>query len=90
MKDILQAAAELTQGAWKAPTPVRALTVTALYITQNAESFQQLDLLSGGHQQADERQEKLESTMSLLRDKYGKSVFSFGDTNGRKLPHDPQ
>ncbi|MBE6939631.1 MAG: DNA polymerase IV [Ruminococcaceae bacterium] len=90
MKDILQAAAELTQGAWKAPTPVRALTVTALYITQNAESFQQLDLLSGGHQQADERQEKLESTMSLLRDKYGKSVISFGDTNGRKLPHDPQ
>ena len=79
MKDIWQAAMELTRRLWKAPEPVRMLTGTALYITDSADSFQQLDLLEApvvSRQQ--EKQEKLERTMDAIRGKYGRGSISFG------------
>ena len=79
MKDIWQAAMELTRRLWKAPEPVRMLTDTALYITDSADSFQQLDLLEApvvSRQQ--EKQEKLERTMDAIRGKYGRGSISFG------------
>ena len=79
MKDIWQAAMELTRRLWKAPEPVRMLTVTALDITDSADSFQQLALLEApvvSRQQ--EKQEKLERTMDAIRGKYGRKAISFG------------
>ena len=79
MKDIWQAAMELTRRLWKAPEPVRMLTVTALYITDSADSFQQLDLLEAPVvTQQQEKQEKLERTMDAIRGKYGRGSISFG------------
>lgn len=46
MRDIYGAALELTGRIWKAPNPIRLLSVTALYITDSADSYQQLDLLA--------------------------------------------
>ena len=56
------------------------LTVTALYITDSADSFQQLDLLAGdgSHPAAGQKQEKLERTMDAIRGKYGRGSISFG------------
>ena len=80
MKDIWQAAMELTRrAAGYRREPVRMLTVTALYITDSADSFQQLDLLEAPvvtRQQ--EKQEKLERTMDAIRGKYGRGSISFG------------
>ncbi len=78
MKDIYQAALELTEHAWKAPHPIRMLTVTALYITQAAESYQQLDLLGVQQSLCSEKQEQLERTMDAIRGKYGKGSIAFG------------
>ena len=78
MKDIYQAAQELTRHAWKAPTPIRMLTVTALYITEAAESYQQLDLLGTQQSQRNEKQEQLEKAMDAIRGKYGKGSIAFG------------
>ena len=78
MKDIQRAAMELTRSAWRAPTPIRMLTVTALHITESAESFEQLDLLGAGRAVSDARQEKLESAVSAIRDKFGDSSITFG------------
>ena len=78
MKDIQRAAMELTRGAWRAPTPIRMLTVTALHITESAESFEQLDLLGAGRAVSDARQEKLESAVSAIRDKFGDGSITFG------------
>lgn len=79
MKDIWQAAMELTRRLWKAPEPARMLTVTALYITDSADSFQQLDLLEAPVvTQQQEKQEKLERTMDAIRGKYGREAISFG------------
>ena len=79
MKDIWQSATELTRRLWKAPEPVRMLTVTALYITDSADSFQQLDLLeTPAVSRQQEKQEKLERAMDAIRGKYGRGSISFG------------
>ena len=79
MKDIWQSAMELTRRLWKAPEPVRMLTVTALYITDSADSFQQLDLLeTPAVSRQQEKQEKLERAMDAIRGKYGRGSISFG------------
>ena len=78
MRDILEAAQELTRRIWKAPTPVRLLSVTALYITDSADSYQQLDLLAGDAPLRDQRQEQLESAMGTIRGKYGRDAIAFG------------
>lgn len=78
MRDIYGAALELTGGIWKAPNPVRLLSVTALYITDSADSYQQLDLLAGDATARDRRQEQLESAMDAIRGKYGRDAISFG------------
>jgi DNA polymerase-4 len=88
MKDILQAAMELTQAAWKAPTPIRMLTVTALHITEEADSYQQLDLLGAQQTQRSEKQEKLELAMDAIRGKYGKGAISFGSNGGKQIGWD--
>ena len=78
MKDIQRASMELTRSAWRAPTPIRMLTVTALHITESAESFEQLDLLGAGRAVSDARQEKLESAVRAIRDKFGDGSITFG------------
>ena len=78
MRDIYGAALELTGRIWKAPNPVRLLSVTALYITDSADSYQQLDLLAGDATARARRQEQLESAMDAIRGKYGRDAISFG------------
>ena len=78
MRDIYGAALELTGRIWKAPNPVRLLSVTALYITDSADSYQKLDLLAGDATARDRRQEQLESAMDAIRGKYGRDAISFG------------
>ena len=79
-KDIYRAALTLAQQAWHAPEPIRALTVTALYLTPDGESYQQFDLLAGDTPRRDEKQERLEQAMDAIRGKYGKGSITFGNT----------
>ena len=75
-KDIYHAALALARQSWHAPDPIRTLTITALYLTENADSFEQLDLLGG---ETPRRSEKLEQAMDAIRDKYGKGAITFGN-----------
>ena len=84
MKDIYDAAVELAKESWHAPDPIRSLTVTALYLTEDAESFEQIDLLNAPKQANNARQEKLESAMDAIRRKYGMGSIAFG-TDGSKM-----
>ena len=88
MKDIYHAALELMEQAWKAPTPIRMLTVTALYITDSADAYEQLDLLGGEKQQHTRRQEKIEDAMAAIRKKYGADAISFGVAGEKKVGWD--
>ena len=79
-KDIYHAARELARQSWHAPDPIRALTITALYLTEDADSFEQLDLLNREAPKQNEKQEKLEQAMDAIRGKYGKGAITFGNT----------
>ena len=79
MRDIHRTAMHLAKQLWKPPTPVRAMTVTALYVTEDGDAFRQLDLLGGAAQERSQRQEKLEDTMDAIRRKYGRGAIAFGD-----------
>ena len=59
MKDIQRAAMELTRSAWRAPTPIRMLTVTAIHLTEEGDAWQQEDLFTPVPQQ--EKQQKKEN-----------------------------
>ncbi len=84
MREIEAAALELLHAAWKAPTPVRLLSVTAIHLTDKEETYEQLDLL-GTPPETQEKQEAVEGAMAKIREKYGKdSIFYAKRSNGRK------
>lgn len=76
MKEIEDAALELLQSAWKAPTPIRLLSVTAIHLTDRQETYEQLDLL-GAPSKTQEKQEAVEDAMAKIRAKYGKGAIGY-------------
>ena len=80
MRDIYDTALTLTGQLWHSGEAIRSLTVTALYITESGDSFQQLDLLGGAKQQKNEKQEKLEGAMAAIRGKYGTGAIHFAQS----------
>ena len=78
MRDIWETAQTLARQIWKAPTPIRAMTVTALYVTEDGQAYRQLDLLGQSSAARSEKQEKLESAVDAIREKYGSGAITFG------------
>lgn len=66
MREINDTALRLAKDLWKAPDPIRLLSVTALHLTEEAQSYRQLDLL-GTDDTQQEKQEAVESAMDALR-----------------------
>ena len=91
MREINDTALRLARELWKAPDPIRLLSVTALHLTEETQAFRQLDLL-GADEAQQEKQEAVESAMDALRQKYGRSVISYaaaedaigGEKDGRE------
>lgn len=86
MREINDTALALVRGLWKAPDPIRLLSVTALHLTDAQQSFRQIDLL-GTDEGTQDRQEAVESAMDALRQKFGRGVIAYGtrvdDIGGR-------
>ena len=78
MRDIWETAQTLARQIWKAPTPIRAMTVTALYVTEDGQAYRQMDLLGQASAKRSEKQEKLESAVDAIREKYGSGAITFG------------
>ena len=76
IRDISNAALALTGELWKPPNPVRALTVTAIHLTPEEETYEQGDLFAAG--EGRRRQERLEAAMDGIRQKYGSGSIAFG------------
>ena len=81
MREINDTALQLAKELWKAPDPIRLLSVTALHLTDEAQSFRQIDLFGAGEAQQ-EKQEAVESAMDALRQKFGRGVISYGTKSG--------
>ena len=72
-------------------SPVRALTVTALYLLPAEEAGTQLDLFGGQEQEKRERLEKLAGAMDAIRAKYGGRAIqpASAPRNTASTGHDP-
>ena len=75
---------ELVDQLWKPPTPIRALTVTAIHLLQEGEAYEQVDLFTASAAPKKERQEKLEGAMDQIRKKYGEGAIVFGAVRPEK------
>ena len=82
IRDLTDAAMELVFELWKPPSPIRALTVTAIHLVQEGEAYEQVDLFSSGP--GKEKQEKLESAMDRIRKKFGADAIVFGAARPEK------
>ena len=75
-REISQAAIELAESCWNMERPVRALTVTALYLVPEEDAGAQLDLFAVEENNKRLRLEKLEGTLDAIRAKYGKGAIA--------------
>ena len=82
IRDLTDAAMELLYELWKPPSPIRALTVTAVHLVQEGEAYEQVDLFSSGP--GKEKQEKLEGAMEQIRKKFGADAIVFGAARPEK------
>ena len=78
MRDISAAGMELIDAAWKYPSPIRLLSVTAIHLTEAAETFEQHSLFETAAEAGSEKLEKIERTVDAIRGKFGAGVIGFG------------
>jgi DNA polymerase-4 len=84
IRDLTQISMDLLDTLWTPPTPIRALTVTAINLSQEGEAFEHVDLFSADSTPKKERLEKLEAAMDRIRGKYGTDAISFGSLHHEK------
>lgn len=75
-RELAQAAMELAEDSWNMASPVRALTVTAIYLLPADEAGAQLDLLSADRDEKRRRLERLEGALDTIRAKYGPGAIA--------------
>ena len=85
MRELLDTAMELIDQIWRAPSPVRLISITALDLTDRWETYEQEDLFSPSAPIQERRQEKLEQVMDNIRRRYGTSAITYGETAGDAL-----
>lgn len=84
MRDLTAGAMELLGALWKAPAPIRMLTITAIHLTAEEDAYEQVDLFGAAAGPKNEKQEKLEATMDRIRGKYGTQAIAFGTTPSKQ------
>ena len=78
MRDLSAAALSLVEELWKPPQPIRALTVTAIHLTPEEETYEQANLFTPPETPDRKRREQLEAAMDGIRRKYGGRAIAFG------------
>lgn len=75
-RELTQAAVALADQFWNMGNPVRAMTVTAIYLLPAEDAGTQLDLFTQDQHQRRERLEKLEGALDAIRAKYGDGAIA--------------
>ncbi len=84
-RELTQSAMELADCCWNMANPVRALTVTAIYLLPAEAAGTQLDLFSADRDKKRQRLERLEEAMDVIRAKYGAGAIA-----PASAPRDPK
>ena len=84
IRDLTGEAMALTETLWHPPAPIRALTVTAIHLVDEADAYEQVDLFGAVSGPKKEKQERLEAAMDRIRGKYGADAITFGAAHPEK------
>ena len=84
IRDLTDHAMALVDQLWRPPSPIRALTVTAIHLVQGDQAYEQVDLFTAAAAPKKEKQEKLEAAMDRIRGKYGTGAIVFGAAQSEK------
>ncbi len=76
-KDIQETAMLLIRGNWSPTQPVRLLSVTAAGLINENEDYGQMNFFDADDSER-EKQEKIESTLDSIRNRFGNSAIKFG------------
>ena len=82
-REIAREVMELADGCWNMQKPVRALTVTAIYLIPEDQAAVQQTLFGDQGAEQRERLEKLAHAMDAIRDKYGKGAIGLASPRRR-------
>ena len=82
IRDLTETTTELVHQLWKPPTPIRAITVTAIHLVPEGQAYEQVDLFTPVPKK--DKQEKLEGAMDQIRKKYGSGAILFGAAQPEK------
>lgn len=91
IRELTDTAMSLAEQLWSPPSPVRAMTVTAIHLVRAEDAYEQVDLFTAPAAPKKEKQEKLEGAMDQIRQKYGSHAIAFGTCKTPKEedpPHD--
>lgn len=90
-RELNQAVVKLADLCWDMSNPVRALTVTAIYLLPSGETGTQLNIFSIGQDEKRRRIEQLEGTMDAIRARYGPGAIAPASSpwNPRQERHAP-
>lgn len=83
-KEIAENAISLIKSSWRMGAPIRMLTVTASNLVDESEIHEQISLFGADNEQK-KKQERLETAMDKIRNKYGKNAVLSGGTLGNDL-----
>ena len=82
IRDLTETATDLVHQLWKPPTPISAMTVTAIHLLPEGQAYEQVDLFTPVPRK--DKQERLEGAMDQIRKKYGNSAILFGAAKPEK------
>ena len=79
IRNLTEQAMSLVEELWSPPSPIRALTVTAIHLLQEGDAYEQVDLFTAATVVPQNKKlEKLEAAMDSIRGKYGTDSIVFG------------
>ena len=84
IRDLTEQAMELADTIWQPPSPIRALTVTAIHLVAEGSAYEQVDLFTAAAAPRNDKLEKLEAAMDSIRGKYGSHSIVFGAARPKK------
>ncbi len=87
MRELLEASMELVDKVWRPPSPIRLLSVTALALTEEWETYEQESLFAPQQHREDAKREQLERAIDAIRRKYGDGAIAYGDAGGGTAHH---